>query len=294
MSVVTAAIRARPDVGVDAIAGAFARSSAERRAALVPFLAAGDPTSDAFVEIAVAAATAGADLLEVGLPFADSLADGPIIQAAYGRALAAGIDTDGVLRCVERIAARARTPIVLMTAYNPIHARGTLRFVDEAAAAGVSGLLVPDLPLEDSDALRDAAARAGLAVILLVAPDTPEERATRIARAATGFVYVVRRRGVTGAGGEEADTRRRIEALRESGALPVAVGFGIATPDDAARAGEHADGVIVGSALVEVAARAEREASGSAADAVARAVESFARALRGGRDTTHAKVGSGA
>lgn len=280
--------------GVNAIAQAFTRSAAARRAALIPFLAAGDPTPDAVFEMAVAAASSGADLLEIGLPFADSLADGPTIQTAYGRALAAGIDTDGVLRCVDRIARRTTTPIVLMSAFNPIRARGVGRFVGEAAAAGVSGLLVPDLPLEDTDELRDAASRAGLAVVLLVAPDTPDERADRIARAATGFVYVVRRRGVTGAGGGTgAVTVARIEALRAAGGPPVAVGFGIATPEDAAREGRHADGVIVGSALVEVAARAALESEEAAANAVARSIEAFAHALRGGRTLTPGNGGSG-
>lgn len=279
--------------GASAIAQAFARSAAERRAALIPFLAAGDPTPDAFVEMAVAAASSGADLLEVGLPFADSLADGPTIQAAYGRALAAGMDTEGVLRCVDRITRRTTAPVVLMSAFNPVHVRGVSSFVARAADAGISGMLVPDLPLEDCDDLRDAAARAGLAVILLVAPDTTDERAARIARTATGFVYVVRRRGVTGAGGGTGVvTAGRIAALRAAGGPPVAVGFGIATPEEATRAGRHADGVIVGSALVDLAARAGVESEEAAANAVARSIESFAQAMRGGRSLTPGNGGS--
>ncbi|HEX6588473.1 MAG TPA: tryptophan synthase subunit alpha [Longimicrobiales bacterium] len=270
--------RDRP-TGCDAIAAAFAGAAAERRAALIPFLAAGDPSPDAGVDIALAAAHAGADLLELGLPYADSLADGPTIRAAYERALAAGTSTDAVLRCASRIGARCGTPLVLMSAYNPILARRTDRFVAAAAEAGVAALLVPDLPVEDSTPLAETCARAGIALALLVGPDTDDARATRIARAASGFVYVVRRRGVTGAGGAGASVPERVARLRATGAPPIAVGFGIATPADAAREARHADGVIVGSALVDQVARAlERRAD--PAGAVATAVADFARALR--------------
>ena len=270
---------ATPLSGRDAIAAAFTRAAAERRAALIAFLAAGDPSPDAAVDIAVAAAEAGADVLELGLPYADSLADGPTIRAAYDRALGAATGTDVVLRGAQRIAARSATPLVLMSAYNPILARGVPRFVAAAADAGIAGLIVPDLPFEDSAPVGEACARAGLALVLLVAPDTDDARAERIARASSGFVYAVRRRGVTGVGEGAAGASDRIARLRAPGHPPVAAGFGIATPEDAVREAAHADGVIVGSALVDVVERSLARGV-EPAGAVAETVASFARALR--------------
>lgn len=263
--------------GVDAIARAFARACAEGRAALVPFLAAGDPDPDSCVRVGVAAAGAGADLIELGLPYPDSLADGPVIQAAYARALAAGMDTDGVFACARRSADATTTPVVLMTAYNPIHVRGADRFLDDAMRAGVAGVLVPDLPLEDGAELRAAAAERGLAMPLLVAPDTTHARAAAIARAATGFVYLVRRRGVTGAGGDAEDARTRVRALREAAAVPIVLGFGIRGPADVAAAAPDADGVVVGSALVDAIAHA---APGEAGRVAAREVAALVLATQ--------------
>lgn len=262
---------------------AFSNCAAEGRAALIPFLAACDPGPDAFVDIALAAEAAGADLIEVGLPYPDSLADGPVIQAAYARAIGAGADTRRAFDAIARLGARARAPIVLMSAYNPIRARGLDRFVAEAADAGIAALLVPDLPLEHGAELRDHARRAGLDVPMLVAPDTPEERAADIVTAASGFVYLVRRRGVTGAAEDSIDTGDRVRRLRATSGLPIAVGFGISSPARAAAEAVHADGVIVGSALVARIGASPAAPSGSLASSVGADVQSFAHAVRGAR-----------
>ena len=263
--------------GRAAIDHAFARAAAERRAALIAFLVAGDPDADACVRAAVAAAEAGADIVELGLPYADSLADGPVIQAAYARALARGVDTAQVIAIARRIAREAARPVVLMSAYNAVRARGVDRFVQAAAEAGIAGLLVPDLPPEDATGLRAAAERYGLAVPLLVAPDTTPARAAHIARQASGFIYALRRRGVTGAGGAAESIDTRSDYLRAHCALPIAVGFGIATAHDVADAVIDADGVIVGSALVAELARVGSADAARAAGAFIRPLAQAAR-----------------
>lgn len=262
--------------GVAAVAAAFADAAAQGRAALIPFLAAGDPDPDRFLDLALAAAAAGSDLLEIGLPFPDSLADGPVIQAAYERAIASGMHTGRVLQCVARIAAATTIPIVLMTAYNPVFVRGVDRFVGEAHDAGIAALLVPDLPFEDKAGLQAHASAAGLALPLLVGPDTPAARAAAIARAASGFVYLVRRPGVTGVGSRGTAGPDRVRALRTGTSTPVAVGFGIATEADVAAAAADADGVIVGSALVDLVARDPA----AAAQAVGERIRILRRATR--------------
>jgi tryptophan synthase alpha chain len=239
--------------GTERIAAAFRTAAAEERAALTIFLAAGDPDYGTTVALARAAVSAGADILELGCPFSDPLADGPIIQAAYTRALAGGATTAGTLSCAAGVAAATGVPIVLMVAVNCVLARGVEHFCREAAAAGVSGLLVPDLPVEDSHELRDAADRAGLAMVFLVGPDSGEDRTAAATAASTGFVYVVRRRGVTGAGPGSGDLAGRLERTRAAGSTPVVVGFGVATPADVAELAGLADGIVVGSALVRAA-----------------------------------------
>lgn len=261
--------------GPDRIGAAFKRATDDGRAALIVFLATGDPDYETTLELARAAVTAGADIIELGSPFSDPLADGPSIQAAYTRALAGGASTAGTLDCAASVAAATGVPIVLMVALNCLLAYGTGRFCRDAAVAGVSGILVPDLPVEDAAELRDAALGAGIATVFLAGPDSPPDRIAAAAAASTGFLYLVRRRGITGAGPAAADLRRRMEAATAAATAPIAVGFGIATPTDAGELAERADGIIVGSVLVEAA----HEAGGRAADVVGERVRALRAAL---------------
>jgi tryptophan synthase alpha chain len=244
--------------GVERLGAAFARAAGEGRSALTVFLAAGDPDYDTTVALARGAVEAGADIIELGGPFSDSLADGPVIQAAYTRALAAGATTARTLACADEVAEATGAPVVLMVAFNCVLAYGVERFCADAAAAGVSGLLIPDLLVDDAGELREMAAGVGLGTVFLVGPDSGPNRVTAAVAASTGFAYLLRRRGITGnaAGAAGVDLARRIEQARGAGPAPIAVGFGITTPDDVAEVAGLADGVIVGSVLVEAAHRA--------------------------------------
>jgi tryptophan synthase alpha chain len=240
--------------GIERIAGAFAGVS--RRAALMPYLMGGYPDLAVSRAIGEAYADAGADLVELGVPYSDPLADGPVIHAAGTAALAAGATLDGVLELGAALA--PRVPVVLMCYANLLYARGLETFADALAAAGVSGLIVPDLPLEEAPAVLGVCDERGLALVPLVAPTTPDERLARIGARARGFLYTV---SVTGTTGERAGLAGGLGAVIARAAanteVPVAVGFGIATPeqaDAAARAG--AAGVIVGSRLVREAGEA--------------------------------------
>ncbi len=232
----------------------FERTRGEGRAALITYLAAGDPDLERTVELAGGVAEGGADVLELGIPFSDPLADGPIIQAAYTRALAAGATVEGVLEIVPPIVERTGLPVVLMTACNPVLAYGEERFCHDAMAAGAGGLLVPDLLPEDSDSLREFARSAGLDTVFLVAPDTTDTRLAAAAARSTGFLYLISRRGVTGPdGGVGSGLEAEVTRARKHTDVPIAVGFGISTAEDAHRVAKVADGVIVGSALVKAA-----------------------------------------
>jgi tryptophan synthase alpha chain len=263
--------------GTDNIAAAFA--AAPGRAALMPYLMGGFPSLDASAAIGLAYADAGADLVELGVPFSDPLADGPVIHAAGTRALAAGATLHGVLGVATRIA--ERLPVVLMCYVNPILARGLERFAQEAAAAGVSGLIVPDLSLEESDAIRAACDGAGLALVPLVAPTTPADRMATIVGRARGFVYTVSVTGTTGErAGVDDSLASVLAAAKAHSPVPVALGFGISTPEHAAAAAAAgADGVIVGSRLVRAAGEAA-DAGEDPAAAVGEIVTALADALR--------------
>jgi tryptophan synthase alpha chain len=217
----------RMTTGANQIAAAFAAVSG--RAALMPYLMGGFPTLDASAAIGEACADAGGDLVELGVPFSDPLADGPVIHAAATSALAAGASLHGVLGVAERIS--ERLPVVLMCYVNPILARGLERFADELVAAGVSGLIVPDLSHEESEPFRVACDAAGIALVPLIAPTTPADRMAAIVRSARGFVYTV---SVTGTTGERAavdgSLASVLERAKASSPVPVAVGFGISTP----------------------------------------------------------------
>jgi len=239
--------------GAERIAAAFA--AANGRAALMPYLMGGFPDLDASRAIGEAYADGGADLVEVGVPFSDPLADGPVVHAAGTRALASGATVPGVIGLAGALS--ERFPVVLMCYANLVLARGVERFADELASAGVSGLIVPDLPLEESPAALAACDAAGLALVPLVAPTTPEERLRRIGAQARGFVYTV---SVTGTTGERAelDPGGLLARVRACTDVPGALGFGISRPEQAAAAAAAgADGVIVGSRLVRAAAEGE-------------------------------------
>lgn len=261
---------------------AFARSRDEGRAALITYLAAGDPNLDTTVALAGAVADGGADILELGIPFSDPLADGPIIQAAYTRALENGASVRGVLDILPPIVESTGLPVVLMTAYNPIMAYGVEMFCRDAAGAGASGLLVPDLLPEDSNSLRENALQAGLDTIFLAAPDITEQRLAAAATNSTGFLYLISRRGVTGLhSGPGERLGMEVARARRHTDIPIAVGFGVSTAQEAGRVAGVADGVIVGSALVQTAAEILSQPRSSAKPGTAKkAVDSAVESVR--------------
>ena len=242
----------------DRIAAAFEGHG--KRAALMPYVMGGFPDVDASRAIGVACVENGADLLEVGLPYSDPLADGPVIHDAGTRALESGATTADVLGVMADLAELC--PVVCMCYANLVYARGVERFADELAARGVSGLIVPDLPLEEGEAFREACERAGIALVPLVAPTTPDDRLERIGARARGFLYTVAVSGTTGErDGLAAGVPALLERARAATEVPVALGFGISTPDDAAAAADAgADGVIVASRLIRAAAEAGEDA----------------------------------
>ena len=248
------------------ISAAFARARAENRAALVVYVTAGDPDLPTTARLIVAAAEAGADIIEVGVPFSDPSADGIAIQRASERSLARGTSLRGVLGAVREARAQTECAVLLFGYYNPILAYGEPRLVDDAKAAGVDGLLVVDLPPEACAPLRDPARAAGLDFVPLVAPTSTDARIDAAAAVASGFVYYVSLTGVTGAAAPDfaAASTRALQVRARTG-LPVAVGFGVKTPDDVRQLAAHADGVVVGSAVVQLI-----ESATSPDDAVAR------------------------
>jgi tryptophan synthase alpha chain len=231
----------------------FKELKASGRTALIPYVTAGHPSPEASVEILHAAVDAGADLLELGMPFSDVMADGPVIQNACAKALAQGMNLDRVLEMVATFRQRdGDTPIVLMGYTNPIERRGTSRFAAEASNAGVDALLIVDCPADEAQELRSELAEQGLHQIFLVAPTTTPQRLERTAGLAGGFVYYVSIKGVTGAATLDVDSLGpAVAQIRAAMDLPVAVGFGIREPEQAAAVAQCADGVVIGSALVD-------------------------------------------
>ena len=230
----------------------FARLRSERRKGFIPYICAGDPSLAKTVDLALALEKAGADLLELGLPFSDPLADGTVNQLAAQRALAAGATVRGVFDCVREIRKSSQIPIVLYSYLNPIFQFGLEKFHREAETAGVDGLLILDLPPEEDG----GTATGGVLHIRLVAPTTLAERMKKIAAAAKGFLYYVSREGVTGARETiVASLAERIAELRKLSDLPIAVGFGISNADQARKVARHADAVVVGSAIVDLIAK---------------------------------------
>jgi tryptophan synthase alpha chain len=253
--------------GEGRIAAAFEAAASEGRAALMPYMMAGYPDREASLAVAEAYVDSGADLIELGVPFSDPLADGPTIHAAATRALEAGATLATALEVCRSVS--ERVPVVLMAYSNMVLAQGgAADFARLAVAAGAAGAIVPDLPLGEAEEVRDELGAAGLALVPLVAPTTPPERRARICAAAQGFVYVVSTVGTTGERTEvPAALADLVAATKDDSEVPVAVGFGIGTADQAAEVGRIADGVIVGSRLVRAAG--EGGSPAAAADAVA-------------------------
>lgn len=267
----------------------FAALRAEGRGGLVAFVTAGDPNADLSAEILTGLPAAGADIIELGMPFTDPMADGPAIELASGRALAAG---QNMVRTLAMVAAfRAtdnETPIVLMGYYNPIHAYGPAKFATDAGSAGVDGLIIVDLPPEEEAEFSEPARAAGMDMIRLVAPTTTDERIATLVEKASGFVYYVSVRGITGTSSAAAsDIASNVARIRKQTDLPIAVGFGIRTPAQAADVAQVADAAVVGTAIVEQVAEALDDNDAPDGDVVGNTlgyVSQLAEAVRTARD----------
>ncbi len=258
------------------ISAAFERIRADRRTGLVTYVTAGDPDLTRSADILYALDRAGADVLEVGIPFSEPLADGPVIQRATERALAAGATASGVLDLVKRVRSTVKAPIVLFTYANPVLRMGVDTFGDRARDAGVDGVLVLDLPIEEAGAFRDAMAARDIDMIFLISPTTTDARIKDAARLGRGFLYGISRLGVTGARDTVADGAQALATrMRAATSLPLALGFGISSPEHVRQIGAFADAAVVGSGLVGVIAEA-----GKSLELIER-VESYVRWLRG-------------
>ncbi len=252
----------------------FARLKAANRCGFVAYIVGGDPSLEATVDLVLALERAGVDVIELGVPFSDPLADGATIQAAAGRALAAGATTSGVLDCVRLIRQHSEIPVVLFTYLNPVYTYGFERFHADAAAAGADGVLLLDLPPDEVGTNGEFRRPEGLRAIRLIAPTTPPERIGLLAAAAEGFIYYVSREGVTGEQSALSETiGAQVAAIRQYSSLPIAVGFGISSPEQASEVARSGDAVVVGSAIVRRVGE-----HGAAPDLAAR-IEVFVRPL---------------
>jgi tryptophan synthase alpha chain len=258
----------------------FSQLRASGKRAFVAYVCAGDPTLEATIDIVLALERAGADVVELGVPFSDPLADGVVNQMAADRALKAGATLPKVLEMVRQLRTKSQIPIVFFTYLNPVYAYGYERFHKDAAAAGVDGVLVLDLPPDEAGQNSELKETADLHHIQLIAPTTPAERIGSIAKVAKGFVYYVSRLGVTGAQAEIASgIAEQVDLIKASTLVPVCVGFGVSNPEQAAKVASMADGVVVGSAIVKLI-----EKNSSSPD-VAKHVEAFVKPLT---DAVHA------
>ncbi|MEZ6243485.1 MAG: tryptophan synthase subunit alpha [Phycisphaerales bacterium] len=256
----------------------FGSARGEGRKLLMPFVCAGSPTRSCLPDVLMGLERGGASIVEVGFPFSDPIADGPVIAAAMHAALSRGTTPAEIFEQVRSVRDRLKLGLVAMVSVSLVDAMGGAgAFCARAAEAGFDGLIVPDCPLEESSPVRKAAGERGLTLSLLVAPTTPETRAAEIARACTGFVYLLARAGVTGERDEAPEIESRVAALRQAAPTPIACGFGISTADQVRAVTRHADAAIVGTALV----RRLGEAGGQDAE-VASAAEGFCRELAGG------------
>jgi tryptophan synthase alpha chain len=261
----------------------FENLRAENRAAFVTYIQAGDPNRKVSTEILLGLPNAGADIIELGMPFTDPAADGPAIDKAAQRALASGASTKQTFEMVREFRAQDETtPIVLMGYFNPVHHYGTERFCNDAAAAGVDGMIIVDLPPEEDEELRTPANAAGIDVIRLATPTSDAKRLPKVLEGASGFVYYVAVAGVTGGKSATADDiGDAVTHIKSHTDLPVAVGFGIRTPEQAADVAARADGAVVGSAIVEMIAAGINE-DGSVKAGTAQEVLDFTRKLADG------------
>ncbi|MCE9590782.1 MAG: tryptophan synthase subunit alpha [Planctomycetes bacterium] len=250
--------------------------------ALMPFITAGDPDLDTTAAMLPRVEEAGASICELGIPFSDPIADGPVIQASMAYALSKHLRTADILAMTRRLRPRLNMGVVAMVSYSIVHRAGPRRFVADAAAAGFDGFIFPDLPLEESDAILGSVRDAGLTCTLLIAPTTPIERAEKIARASSGFVYVLSRSGITGERASlPADLAQRVQRLRGVTDLPITVGFGVSTPDQVRCVVEVADAVIVGSAIMRRVADVREQGRERVVDEVSRFVSELAAGLPG-------------
>lgn len=272
------------------IAKRFSELGKAGRKALIPYIVAGDPMVDITVELMHRLVDAGADMIELGVPFSDPMAEGPVIQRGHERALEKGIRLRDALDMVASFRkADENTPVLLMGYANPVIGMGFPAFADRGRAAGLDGLLTVDMPPEEVQQLNAELKRTGIDNIFLVAPTTPEERVKKIAEVATGFVYYVSLKGVTGAGHLDVDdVDRHVANIRRFTRLPVAVGFGIKDAASAARVARSADGVVVGSALVKL--MADCAARGEGSDAIMAAAAGLIEDIRAGIDTASGSV----
>ncbi len=265
-----------PALPIAKLEAMFAANRAAGKKALAPFVTAGDPDADTTVAVLETLDQAGASLCELGVPYSDPIADGAVIQASYTRALGKGFTLAGLFDVAKRASAGCSMPILAMASYSLIFRRGIDRFVEDAVAAGLAGFVVPDLPLEESDDLDAACRKAGLALVRLVTPTTPPERAEAIAKKSTGFLYCVSVAGVTGARTDlPPGLIERVTWLRTKTDVPILVGFGISGPEQVKAVAAVADGVIVGSALV----RRVAEAAGTSREQMLADVAAYTRDL---------------
>lgn len=268
---------------MNAIDTLFANLRATGRKAFMPFLSAGDPSIAATGQLMRTLDDAGAHLIELGFPFSDPIADGPVIQSSYTRALARGLKVENIFACTHDVSHglhAIRAPLVAMVSYSLIHRRGGAAFLDRAAQAGFSGIIVPDLPAEEAGAFVEQMRARGLASILLITPTTTLARAEKIVRLCTGFVYCVSVTGITGVRDKVPDELlQQLAQLRQLTDLPLCVGFGVSTPEHVHRLRDVADGVIVGSALVRRLAGTTDATLAAACADLHSLVQSFERAL---------------
>lgn len=231
----------------------FGRLKANGHKALVAYIMAGDPTLHETEQLVLELERAGADVIELGVPFSDPIADGPVIQQAAGRALKSGTSLRKIVASVAHVRTMTQIPIVLMAYYNTIHAFGAADFCREAVKAGVDGLIVPDMPPDEADPLLGPAGESGLNLIFLLAPTSTPARRGLVAKQSRGFLYYVSLTGITGARLHDvANVEDNVKKIKQQSRVPVMVGFGVATPEDAARVARVADGVIVGTAIVRL------------------------------------------
>lgn len=253
----------------------FERLKAENKKALIAYLMAGDPSLAQTEQLVLALDLAGADVIELGVPFSDPIADGPVIQRAAQRALQSGTSLRQILELVKSLRQRTNIPIVLMLYYNSIYALGHEAFCQAAKEAGVDGLIVPDMPPDEAGPIKGPAEAAGLELIFLLAPTSTPDRRKFVARQSHGFVYYVSLTGITGAKLTNiADVGENVQKIRKVSGAPIAVGFGVATPEDAANVAKVADGVIVGSAIVRLIESCQKDR-----DMIGEVVE-FVRSLK--------------